>query len=749
MTLKRSFLGSMLENLKRRRATIALTVVALFLTYPIIFLLVLSSAVDDIPDNRRMVEIINYAGGYFGYNTMIIVVFGVLGVILAFQAFGFLHKKNKMDLYNSVPVSYNRRFLVIVINSILILLVSTAACFVLCLIIMGIYHVFTVNFAWRLFLTMSTGVLFGMGMFSITALAICLTGNTIVAICGTVIFALYEIAGSAMLRYYMEKFFLTYTQQSVRGFSLTVPKFSIIYYMSEIIDAGEIYNYIFNYSKISLYTSSAEGHTIFFSLVMMFVITIVTLLLTWLCFKKRPSEAAGRSMAFPKTKRVIKYMIMIFATLVGAELFHRMDESYYIVGGVLTAVMGCVMIEIIYEGDIRSALKHLVDIPIVLAVATIIFGIFSNDILGYDSYIPEKASLKKVAFAPANSYIYGYHFKIGEDGILSLIEASDYMLNFYFDDDESMGVILNVAKNHADNNEDLTKHVTMKYVLKNGQVKYRQYWISENSYKEIIDLLESKEKFVEESFQGIYELRDYVKKVGIIDTSGNWINVSDEDVSEILDAYTKDMESIKRIVDLREKKTIGIVSLGVVLDNGTLDYRDSTLLYRDSYRYPIYDDFDNTIACLEDKGLFYADYLKNRTIESVNIYQFKIDEDGNFMCDDRAIASSEERSEREILVGNGHSVFGSSKPVYNRRWFLPAERENEIREIVDYGFSGLIVDVSSALTEEYDTSEDNVSYMVVIDWKNQNGDMHTDDFNIMPKNIGRLEEIIRLYGKEE
>lgn len=750
MTLKRSFLGSMLENFKRRRATIALTVVTLFLGYPVIFLLMLSSTLDGVPDNRRMEELISYAGSYFTYNSVISVIFGALGVILAFQAFGFLHKKNKMDLYNSVPVSYNRRFLVIVINSILILLVSAAACFVLCLIIMGGYHVFDVNLASRLLSVMSTGVLFGIGMFSVTALAICLTGNSAVAVCGTVVFALYEIAVCALLEGYMERFFLTYTTQSLRGFSPAVPKFSIIYYMTEIINAGEKYNYLYTSSKISMFSSSSAGHTIFFSLVMMSVITLVTLLLTWLCFKKRPSEAAGRSMAFPKTKRVIKYMIMIFATLAGAELF-RMAENrttFFLFGGALTAVMGCVMIEIIYEGDMRSALKHLVDIPAVLAVAAIIFGIFFNDVFGYDSYIPEKASLKKVAFAPDAYYVD--HYMVGKDGKLSYAQDDEYMLNFYFDDDESMDVILNAAKNHTDIPNG--KEVTMKYVLKNGQVKYRQYWISQSSYKELTDVLESNEEYVKAFFQGIFELRAYVRRIAIIDTSGNWIYVSDEDVADILDAYVKDMENIKSLADLRKKNSMGKAAFRIALEDDGF--------YRDTFNYPIFEDFDNTITCLENKGLFYDDYLKNRTIESVNIYQFKIDGDGNFMCDDGEMVSAEERSER--TVDSNGVIFGSYHPVYNRRWFLPTERENEIREIVDFGFSSYqwsfqeyylstyVEDESdeSYFTAQDDTSENNVRYLVVIDWKDKNGEMNRDQFNIISRDIGRLEEIIRLYGKE-
>lgn len=758
MTLKTSFLGSMIQNLKRRSGTIALTVVTLFFVYPVIFLLMLSSSVDRYVETKyRMQQLMNVAGGYFNYNAVISIMFGALGVILAFQAFGFLHKKNKMDLYNSVPVSYNRRFLVIVVNSFLILAVSTAACYVLCLIILGSYRVFAVYLAWRLFVTMATGVLFAMGMFFITALAICLTGNTVVALCAVVIFAAYEITCSKMMHIYMEKFFRNYDYQH----SGVHPKFSIIYYMSEIINAGEKYYYSTSSNNISMNAYSSDGHTIFFSLVMIFVITLVTCLLTWLCFKKRPSEAAGRSMAFQKTKRVIKYMIMIPATLIGAELSERAEygSSLIIFGAVLTAVMGCMMIEIIYEGDIKSALKHLVDIPVILAVASIIFGIYSNDIFGYDSYIPKKASLKGIGFTPSSLYHYGRCFKIEKDGELSLIDDTDYMLNYYFDDEEVMDVILNAAKNSINNNgykeEGYVEKVIIKYVLKNGQEKYRSYRVLQSTYREILDVLESKEAYFKACFQGIFELRDYTEEVCIIDASGDLIEAPHEDIAEILDAYAKDLENTKSVADFMEKKPIGIVCLGIVVEDDTL--------IRDSLRYPIFEDFDNTITCLENKGLYYTDYLENRTIEAVSIYQFKVDENGNFMCNDEASVSTEEMSGRTIFAGSVNAVFGSAEPVYNRRWSLPVEREDEIRELVDFGFSRYLVytmkyyinfwggekSVGWALETEYDSVESNVRYVMIIDWKKPNGYMKTDYFNIMPKGAGRLEEILRLYGKEE
>lgn len=739
MTLKKSFLGSMIQNLKRRRTISVFVFMILFFSYPVNLLLILQSAVSDrLSDAEKVESCMEAAWDIISYNSLFFWIFGVIGMVIGLQAFAYLHKRNKVDLYNSVPVSYNRRFLVILVNSIIIVIVPVLICYFFSLSLLGAYGILNSRTAGVLFITMMTGVLLCMGIFSITSLSVCLTGKTFVSGLGTVVLLVYEIGIYGLINIYMERSLKTYVSDYMLN-TWSRPKFSIIYYVSEIINADGLRMY--SGKKLNLFSMISEsGISIGFSICMMFLITIVTLFLAYICFKKRPGEAAGKSMAFDKTKRVIKYMIVIPAALYGAELFEGVwtnDFFTFVIGLIITVVMGNMVIEVIYEGDIRSALKHLVDIPITMAVAVIWIGAFSNDVFGYDSYIPKQDSVKAVAFNGVYDDPYNMVYCVeGASGdYYSNVDSITFWMKHPFEDEKSKEVILNAVKKNI-TEENGERWVVVGYYLKNGQKKYRGYYLPLDDIRDIMDVVKDTKSYKEVLFNGIYEMRKEIKSIVICDESGNRTEVSEGDMDEVLDAYIKDMDN-RSIKDIEENVPAG--SIRLVLP--------SYVGYAEMLNYPFCRDFSNTISCLEKKGLYYSDYLKSRSIESVYAYNFKITEDGLFLHNDRQ-PDDEEHDMQSIDWGQ--PIYGDYRPVYNRKWLIPAEQSDVIRKIAETGKSHYLIGstVYESLKSDDFYGADSC-YAVQIQWKSASGEYNSDIFYFEEDSAKDIEDIIKLYGKEE
>lgn len=121
MMSKNLFLANMKENLKRRKGIAVLYSVFFLLVYPVGLTLftVSTKGYMSLNPNYRENLTESYAM-YLGMNIATILFVTLLAVVCALQGFSYLFKRQKLDMYLSVPVSKERRFAVIYVNGILL-----------------------------------------------------------------------------------------------------------------------------------------------------------------------------------------------------------------------------------------------------------------------------------------------------------------------------------------------------------------------------------------------------------------------------------------------------------------------------------------------------------------------------------------------------------------------------------------------------------------------------------------------------
>ncbi len=288
--------------------------------------------------------------------------------------FSFLHSRRKTDFYHSLPVKREILFAVSYVGGILYVAVP----YVIGLLAAGLMiqiKVMPYSVDWG---TLLTGALQGIAFFilsySAASAAAILTGNIVVSILGIFVFFFWGPLTVFLVHAYCQAYFTSFYQAE-----------GILSWLS-----------VSNTSPVFFYwTAGANaGGRALEALAAGAVIGVAAMIL----YRKRPSEAAGRAMAFPLSQPLFKIILTIPGALGFSLFFYEMRGSFAwglfgLFCGVL--IMACV-IEIIYHFDVRQAFAGWKSTAVGAAAALSIFCLFFFDLAGYDSYLPEQEKIESV-----------------------------------------------------------------------------------------------------------------------------------------------------------------------------------------------------------------------------------------------------------------------------------------------------------------------------------------------------------------
>lgn len=391
MTSKKSFWASSKENHKRRIWVWIVAVLAQLMAYVGVLTVYLSRInrwnregsykTHDIY-REAMYQAAKDALG-FQDNLMLILLF--LAVVIGMQGFSYLYDRKKVDLYHSVPVDRNRRFAVVYVNGIIIYLASALAGIVIGTVeaaIQGavngsVLATIGFGFLWQL--------LFFLVMYHTVILAVMLTGNQFVGIGVAGGLVLYETFLYYLINSMMSAFF-----QTVSGFYVGhMPKLSVledyidnVWHIKQAGDLKEVARLVLPY------------------LGKWFILAVVILAAAWICYRKRPSEAAGKAMAFPIIGQILKVAAVIPVSLgIGMWVHNAAYGSTVLTLASMigSGVIACAAVEVIFDFDLKSLFRHLATSGIAVAGIVGVFLIFKLDLFGYDEYLPQADKLDSIA----------------------------------------------------------------------------------------------------------------------------------------------------------------------------------------------------------------------------------------------------------------------------------------------------------------------------------------------------------------
>ncbi|MBS6930069.1 MAG: hypothetical protein KH170_04845, partial [Lachnospiraceae bacterium oral taxon 082] len=551
MTSKSLFFKLLKEDFKVRIWTLAVSILIFFFSHIVGTAMMLSmykynrafSEPTDLLSYK--VEFVQTFYSYIGIkNPLFAFIFVVLAVIVAMSGFSYLYSKKKVDMYHSLPVRREVLFFVKILNGILIVILPYIVCSfiasLLVLVNMGDAGIIVTTF-----FSVAEWILLFIFNYTIVIFAIMLTGNMLIGILACGFLNFYAPAFSQLISGYESTFFDTYYE---------------VGFIAEKV--------LLKLSGIMVIFGVFDGR-LREKMLIAVVGSIVLLVINLLLYKKRASESAGKSISFNIIKLPIKFMIVIFMSML-MYLFGYEMMSNSIAWGVFGAVSAgiithCIM-EIIYNQDFKKIFAKKLQMLICIVISLFVAAVFQFDIFGYDRYIPKVSDISSAAvvsdFLESNASQYfnemGFHNETRYDSITNIEYASDndiesmLMREMNIKDKEAVVALakLGVANLSSEWRADsISERVLISYKLKSGKKVQRVYNIDfDAAIKELSSIYD------DEGYKtGMYPILSEDSK-NIVSVDFNGIKDNDKhltsengDLAKLTEVYKKELMSLKGI----------------------------------------------------------------------------------------------------------------------------------------------------------------------------------------------------------
>lgn len=633
MISKSSFLVSMKENNKRRLWVWAVSILAFVVLFPSYTALVINQTIirakwfTEMYDKELAQQIIQERLTYgmcntLGFSTILQVLTTGIALVCAIQGFSYLFSRKKIDFYMGMPVKRKKRFFYIWANGILIYVIPYLLGLLISILIAANNGGVDKRVLYEAFTAFYTHILFYLSIYHMAILAVMLTGNVIITGFGFLVFSLYEYMIRLVMVGYKELFFR--------------------YFSSYGLDILPIASPFFMYRNP----------------VKLFVFAVIVGAIAYICYLKRPAEAAGKAMTFEITKPVIKILLIVPAALLAglliAEVVNFSPESslegigYVIFAMILVVMIGSAFIQVIYEFDMKGALHKKSHIVISGVVTALIFIAFRYDLIGYDGFIPDQTKIESIAFVPdyydvtwgGNAYFDSNGAYLSElayadkymqlDNVADICELAEFSMNEY------NAFIRRVEKEgYGEEQAENWSYATLIYHMKNGRSISRAVWIDVNNDKsvQLLDLIIGSEEFKKGYMPGASENLDRVlaeenSKRKISATCGNSVytkKMSEADARSFLEIYRRDL-ALADFSKVKESAPWVMFSLLIEEDISGGSYTAWNGVSRSgvtrTITMNIYPFYEESIAWLKEHGYYMEHQLELKDVARIQVINY-------------------------------------------------------------------------------------------------------------------------------
>ncbi len=426
------------EDFRRRLWAVALVFLAFFFTLPIGLALNMENAANsnyyryndyepfiqdgtmtDLQYKARLLELkteVVLNGVEYG-NGMIAFLMIIAAVVIGVSSFAYLHNKKKVDFYHSIPVRREALFGAQFSGG--IFMVGAAYGFNL-LLLTGVALSYGVPVG-RILGAMAGGwalnMLYYALMYSVAVAAMMMTGNIVVGVLGTGVFFFFLPGVMMLLGWYCETFFVT-TARYMWSSDQSPFTWGVRY-----LSPFSVYINSFGWKMNELVKHVPE-------LICTILAFLAVATLDLELYRKRPSEAAGKAMAFKKSMPPVRILLVLGIGLAGGMFFWSLQSRlrWGLFGTMVSVVLTHCIVEIIYHFDFKKMFCHRLQLGLCLAAGILAFLSFRYDWYGYDSYIPSKEEIVSASLdiGVDSSWLSDKTFETGSDGKLQRRYADPY-----------------------------------------------------------------------------------------------------------------------------------------------------------------------------------------------------------------------------------------------------------------------------------------------------------------------------------
>lgn len=569
MTCKISLFKSIRETLKHHMASIFATSLVFFVQFIVFFL-----NIQNLAQEQTDASIYHSSTEWIakrlrdmtqpGYGYMIPIV--LVAILLAFDFFRYLHSKKQVDFYESLPIRRKNWFFLRIFSSFVIFLIPFTLCIGLEMILLAVFGFATPALIANLLWNYVCMILIFLITWFTTALAMVMTGHPVIAFFG---FGVFSIYAPIIVQFLFSSYAAVHYKTYVAGNG------EQLYYLTYLSPVGAAIKLLGD-----MYTTwDAGSHAIDFIVILVLICLLG--LLTYFLFVKRPSESAGRAMAFEKANPVIRILLVIPLTLyLGlylSEVTSIGTKIWMIFGFVVGTVLLHGIIESIFQFDIRGLWSHKKQMVCCFIACLGFASIFWFDLLKYDDYLPELDQLESIAIEVNSDYYY-YGENVKNDGI-----SGEYL-------DDALQLAQNLVKQDLEpDDEHNTTWIRFEYCLKNGSIKARDYYMDLESNRELFDKIYATKEY-KDDYCALYSVDwSEIKYITWSDAvSEVSLYIEAEEMEHLFETYLAEYTALSYSQE-RSESTLG--QFTVYYDKENKENRDFPC-----YVFP---QFTQTIALLE------------------------------------------------------------------------------------------------------------------------------------------------------
>ena len=455
----------------------------------------------------------------------------------------------------------------------------------------------------------SMAAAFGMNLlyyslvYGTVTVAMMMTGNIVIGLLGTAVFFGFVPLAAGLLGAFGDQFFVTSA-----GEFWYADSSPYLWAMQNLSPVGA---YIWSAASVS----DADGikmAEVLKAAACMMAVTALSLEL----YRLRPSEAAGKAMAFSNSQAPVRILLVLLGGMAGGWFFWTLQSQvkWGLFGTAAGILLVHCMVEIIYHFDFKKLFSHKMQLALCLGAGMLFFCSFRYDWYGYDSYVPSQEEIasasvdlsidysfaanmprvmrqgdtRRLIYESAGDFIKEKMELTDFESVIALAEAASreaagyreeklnrweaqislnevsMSVNHYSGKDASARSVIGgadgptsvfVAGKEEDEAYDrYFSQILIRYRLKNGRQVSRRY------HMDLEDVLETYENiYNNETYKkGLYPiLSQQPEEMGYVSYQGNGnhslFNTMEEDaIKELLGAYQTDLKGQKLKDRMRE-----------------------------------------------------------------------------------------------------------------------------------------------------------------------------------------------------
>ena len=615
MTSRVSFPKLIIETLRRHTAAVLITVLGFFIHIVTFFMNVQNTLSSTYIEDYSVEELVggqNPAISHIAENLFDLCspkfAYGVFalgfGAYLAFDFFRYMHSKRETDFYDSMPIRRQTWFKALFTSCFLLFIVLSAFTTA---IEVGI--IFSTGYGSLAILqTILWNYICMLGAFLVawftTALAMIMTGHSIIAFLGVGVFACYvPLILANLFPTYCARFFDTYVYREPN------PN---IYYFSPV-------------TVVYKMTDSWQGWNIkehWTYIIGCFILAILVATIAYVLFLRRPSETAGRAMAFEKANDVIRFMIVIPLTMYAGIFLEEMaimtSMAWLIFGILFGGFLLHGIMECIFQFDIKALLTKKKQLLATFIICIAFVFVFWIDLFKYDDYIPDASDVTVVKI---DSDLFG-HMNIEwdserdwiqgdfvKDAIAVVREMKDGMIS---SDDESY---------YKENN---FYNIKITYIMKSGREVKRDYSFDVSKASENLNKLYANED-VKDDYCVLYNInKEDVQGISVNNgINGMDLELPKEELNQFIDIYLEEYSRLQLKDALSDIKQYEI----------NVSFQLENMKHPSAERYYVYSSFTKSIAFLKEKGAKTFQESEDIRITNMEIFGNKYEDTHMYVSD--------------------------------------------------------------------------------------------------------------------